>query len=321
MKKAKAIMTQIESKDTVPISKLVETEKSRMTAEKRPAEVDASDSQPSKKPRSEQPKGSQSFSRNMTWAPEVMVDDKPLTAGDNTMNLEVGVALPMAIQHAHSYAVKTEMMRKGLARKTKEVAKLLSSLHHAGANNQALLDQAEASKVTQDLAEEKAKTANDEAETARADLEAAKGKAADLEAKLQEALASKEAEVNAADEKAFEEGQTAVRDQYKQQEPNVSGDEADEDDAEDGGVDEVEEEAATDPKSPTLNEQIDLTQDEEDDLVSKGISPKPTSSEAEVQCTERSLDQTLQKIDAEIVTEKNATPPSQVDKSQISPST
>ncbi|XP_028063989.1 mitogen-activated protein kinase kinase kinase 2-like [Camellia sinensis] len=112
-----------------------------------------------------------------------------------------------------------------------------------------------AAKAAQNLVEEKAKLAEDEAEVARVDLAAAKAKATDLEAKLQEALDSKEAEVKAADEKAFKEGQAAD-----------SGDEPDEDDTEDGEVDEVEEEAAIDAKSSTLNEQVDLTQDEEDDL-------------------------------------------------------
>ncbi|XP_028105429.1 uncharacterized protein LOC114304470 [Camellia sinensis] len=302
--KAKATVTQIDSKDIMPISKLVEAEKSAPSTDKHPAE---------------------------------------------------------AIQYAHSYAVKTEIMRKELARKTKEAAKLLSSLNKVEANNQALMDQAKDAKAAQSLAEKKAKTANDEAKAARADLEIAKAKVTAIEAKLQEALASKEAEVKVADEKAFEEGQAAVRDQYKQQvnlacnrgyylswtailnklvvpmdsdlqdinqlqvpfplEPKDSGDDANEDGAEDGEVDEVEEEAATNPKSPPLNEQIDLTQDEKDDMVSKGVFPNPTTSETEVQCAKRSLDQTLQEIDAEIAPEKNTTPTSEVDKSQISPST
>ncbi|XP_028079877.1 uncharacterized protein LOC114281575 [Camellia sinensis] len=182
----------------------------------------------------------------MTWVPEVMVDDRPLTAGDSTANLEVGATLStaillpknlncmaelhkyenfalmmqhsvLAIQHAQSYVVKTKMTRKKLARKTKEAAKLLSSLNNAEANNRALLDQAEVAKAAENLAKEKAKLAEDKAEVTRPGLAAAKAKAADLEAKLQEALDSKEAEVNAADEKTFEKGQAAVRDQYKQQ--------------------------------------------------------------------------------------------------------
>ncbi|XP_028078518.1 uncharacterized protein LOC114280358 [Camellia sinensis] len=125
---------------------------------------------------------------------------------------------------------------------------------------------AKAAKAAQNLAEGKAKLVDDEAEVARANLVVAKAKAADIEAKLQEALDSKEVEVKAADEKAFEEGQAAIHNQYKQQvnmacnrEPKDSSDEAGKDDTEDGEADEVEEEGATDAEFPTLNEQIDLT--------------------------------------------------------------
>ncbi|XP_028051902.1 uncharacterized protein LOC114256459 [Camellia sinensis] len=51
--KTKATVTQIDSKDTVPISKLAEVEKNQIPAEKRLAEADASDCQPSKRPRSD----------------------------------------------------------------------------------------------------------------------------------------------------------------------------------------------------------------------------------------------------------------------------
>ncbi|XP_028058818.1 uncharacterized protein LOC114262639 [Camellia sinensis] len=309
--KAKATVTQI---DTVSISKLVEVEKNQTAAEKRPTEADASDSQPSKRPRSDQLEGRR-FPHNMTWAPKVMVGDRPLTVGDSVIN-DVKV-----IQHTHSNAIKTEMARNELAKKTKEAAKLLTSLNHAEVNNRALLDQAKASKDAQNQAEKKAKMVNTEAATSKANLEAAKARVAELEVKLQKALDSKEADVKVADEKAFEKGQAAVRDQYKEQ-PKDSGDEANED----GNADDEEEEAATDAKSPTLNEQVlDLTEDEEDDLASKGTSPKPTF---EVQCAEESLDQTLLEIDAEIVVEKNVilatkadkTPTTEVEQSHTNPS-
>ncbi|XP_028104877.1 uncharacterized protein LOC114303898 [Camellia sinensis] len=206
------------------------------------------------------------------------------------------------------------------------------------------MDQAKASRATQNQAKEKAKIAEANAEAAKADLEAAKAKAIELEAKLQEALDSKDAEVKAADEKVFEEGQAAVRDQYKGQvnlacnrgyylgwmaalnkiyvlmdsplwdinqlqvpfPPALkeSDDDAEEDDAEEKAED--EEEAAVGAKSPTLNEQVlGLTQDEVDE-VSKSASPKTTASEAEVQTAEKSLDQTFLEIDAEIEAEKTA---------------
>ncbi|XP_028103834.1 KNR4/SMI1 homolog [Camellia sinensis] len=319
----------------------------------------------------------------MVWAPEIMLDDRPFTAGDSAVNLEVGVALCTAvllledmnrmaelheyedlpfmmqhsvlvIQHPHSYATKTEMMRKDLAKKTIETTKLLTFLNKAEASNRALMDKAKDAKIAQSLAEEKAKATDNEAEAAKAELAAIKAKVADLEAKLQEAIANKEAEVKAADEKAFEEGQAAVREQYREQvnlgsnrgyyfgwmaalnkmdvamdfdlrdisklqvpfpPENKEADVDDEDDDEKAEADEEDVEAATDNKSRILNEQIDLTQDEEDDLASKGVSPTPTTSEAKVCCAEKSLDETLQEIDAELEAERTATLPSDQAKS------
>ncbi|CAL5399479.1 unnamed protein product [Camellia sinensis] len=63
-------------------------------------------------------------------------------------------------------------------------------------------------------------------------------------------------------------------------------------------------------KSPTLNEQVsDLTQDEED-KVSKDAAPKKTTSDAPT--AEKSINQTLQKIDAELAVEKAAEKSSQM---------
>ncbi|CAL5399489.1 unnamed protein product [Camellia sinensis] len=63
-------------------------------------------------------------------------------------------------------------------------------------------------------------------------------------------------------------------------------------------------------KSPTLNEQVlDLTQDEED-KVSKDAAPEKTTSDAPI--AEKSIDQTLQKIDAELAAKKAAGKSSQM---------
>ncbi|XP_028084029.1 uncharacterized protein LOC114285204 [Camellia sinensis] len=254
-------MTQIDSEDAVPISKLAEVKKSQAAAEKRPVEADVSDSQPPKRLRSDQPEGSCSFPCNMTWAPEFM---------------------------------------------------------------------AKATRAVQGHAEAKAEANKGATEAAKAEVEAVKAKAAKFKAKLNEAIKSNEEEVKAADEKAFEEGQAAICDQYKEQvnkacnrvpfppKPKDFGDEANEDNVEDSDADEEEKEAATDAMSPTLNEQVlDLTQDEEDDLASKGASPKPTTTEAEVQCAEKSLDQTLLEINAKIAAKKNAMMPTKADTTPI----
>ena len=248
-------MTQIDSEDTVPISKLSKIEKSSTVAEKRPAAVVTPDAPPPKKPRPDRPKGSNNFPRNMTWAPEVMVRDRPLPPDESVIeSVKVGVVLSTAvllpedmnhmddlhayetfglmlqhsvlvslmlypfklsntklkhfftnlfhslqvIQHTHSYAIKTKMMRKELVKKSQEATKLLSSLNHAEASNQNLLDQA---KAAQTEAETKARVADTIAEPAKAVVEVAKARARELEAKLKEAIDLKEAKVKAADER------------------------------------------------------------------------------------------------------------------------
>ncbi|KAL7264220.1 hypothetical protein ACSBR1_002220 [Camellia fascicularis] len=70
---------------------------------------------------------------------------------------------------------------------------------------------------------------------------------------------------------------------------------------------EVKADVATVAKSLTLNDKVlDLTE-EDGDEVSKSNSPKKTNtSEAEITATAKSLDQTLLKIDTEIIAEKSA---------------
>lgn len=113
--------------------------------------------------------------------------------------------------------VKTEITRKELVRKTQEAANLLSSLNQAEANNRHLMDKAKAASAAQTEAEAKTKEAIVVAEAAKAVAEATEVKAARVEEKLKEALESKEAEIKAADEKAYAEGQADVRDAYKAQ--------------------------------------------------------------------------------------------------------
>ncbi|XP_028100798.1 uncharacterized protein LOC114300133 [Camellia sinensis] len=62
---------------------------------------------------------------------------------------------------------------------------------------------------------------------------------------------------------------------------------------------------AVGPKSPSLNDQVlDLTQDDDGDAVAKETTPEQASSD--VPPTEKSLDETLAQINAEIEAEKTA---------------
>ncbi|XP_028082844.1 serine/threonine-protein phosphatase 4 regulatory subunit 2-A-like [Camellia sinensis] len=143
------------------------------------------------------------------------------------------------------------------------------------------------------------------ADVLRAEAKEFEAKIAKAEAKLQEALATKVVEIKVADEKAYAEGQA---------DPSKgSGSEDDEEEAELDDTEE-EEDAAKGAKSPTLNDRVlDLTHDKEEHLASKGASPKQNTSEAEVQAAEKSLDQTLLEIDAEIAAEKEVTLPTEDD--------
>lgn len=90
-------MTQIDTEDTLPISKLAESDKTQSAAEKRPAEAQPSDSTRLKRSRSSSTTTSGSLNRDSPWAPPITVDDKPIRAGDSANNIEVSVALSTAL--------------------------------------------------------------------------------------------------------------------------------------------------------------------------------------------------------------------------------
>ncbi|XP_028078089.1 uncharacterized protein CG45076-like [Camellia sinensis] len=293
---------------------------------------------------------------SISKAPVITIEDKPARVGDSAIdNIEVVVALSTAllfptdlnhmaevseyenfalmmqhsvltIQHAYTFAMKAEELKKELVHKTKEAAGLLKSLNNAEDKMKVLLDQAKAAKQAQDQAEEKTGAAEAVAEVLKAEIKEAEAKTAKAQAKLRRALATKEAEIKAADEKAYAEGAADVCEEYKKQaalkelaipedsplydegqlavpfphassqsEAKVGGKEGEEEDEEEEKDEEAEvavnAEGSTGAKSPTLNEQVlDLTQDEDDEVL-KSASPKKTISEVPI--IEKSLYQTL----------------------------
>ncbi|XP_028124740.1 uncharacterized protein LOC114321711 [Camellia sinensis] len=284
LKKAqpKSMVTQIDTEDTLPISKLAEGEKTSSVAQKRPAEVEPSESTKSERPRSDTTATSGSLKSNAPWSPSITIEDKPVRAGDSTDDIEVGVAFSTALlfpkdldRNAEAsefenfalmlqYSIKAFDIKKELVNKTKEAVGLLKTVNKAEAKMKTLMDQAKVTKQAQDEAEERANAVEAIAKVLEAEKKEAEAKTAEAQAELIAALATKDAEIKAADEKAYAEGATDVREDYKKQ----SEDEAEsEDQAE---AEKIEEAAGG--KSPTLNEQVlDLTQDEEDE-VSKGAS-------------------------------------------------
>ncbi|XP_028085632.1 axoneme-associated protein mst101(2)-like [Camellia sinensis] len=123
----------------------------------------------------------------------------------------------MAIQYSHSFAMQAFAIKKELANKTREAAGLQKTINKAEAKMKTLTDQAEAAKKAQDEAKEKADTAEAIAKVLAAEKKEAEAKMIEAQKKLQDALAIKEAEIKAADEKAYTEGVADVKEDYKKQ--------------------------------------------------------------------------------------------------------
>ncbi|XP_028100002.1 uncharacterized protein LOC114299463 [Camellia sinensis] len=154
-----------------------------------------------------------------------------------------------------------------------------------------LEDQAEAATKAQSLAEEKAESAEAIKKVAEAEKKEAEDKKAQVEKELQDALSTTNAEIKAADEKAYAQGMADVTEEYKLQE-------------EDEAL--VRKPKDTDgAKSPPQNEQVlDLTQDKEgDEVIPKAV---PDTVLADIPSEVKTIEQTLQEIDAKIAAEKEA---------------
>ncbi|XP_028105522.1 G-type lectin S-receptor-like serine/threonine-protein kinase SD1-1 [Camellia sinensis] len=92
-----AKVTQIDTEDTLSISKLASSERTTSAAEKRPADAQPSESPKSKKPRSSAITISGSRKQDSHWAPQITLEDKPVRASDSADDINVGVALSTAL--------------------------------------------------------------------------------------------------------------------------------------------------------------------------------------------------------------------------------
>ncbi|XP_028113948.1 uncharacterized protein LOC114311989 [Camellia sinensis] len=92
-----AKVTQVESEDTLPISKLAESGKTASVPTKRSAETQPSESIQSKKLRSSSATTSGSKIPRVPWVPEITLEDKPVLACDSADDINVGVALSTAV--------------------------------------------------------------------------------------------------------------------------------------------------------------------------------------------------------------------------------
>ncbi|XP_028109696.1 uncharacterized protein LOC114308328 [Camellia sinensis] len=131
--------------------------------------------------------------------------------------LKKAQAKETAIQHADSFAMQAFDIKKELVNKTKEAASLLKIVNKAEAKMKTLMDQAKLAKQAQEEADEKAGAAEAVAKVLEVEKKEAEAKTAEAQAELIVALATKEAEIKAADEKAFAEEAADVKEDYKKQ--------------------------------------------------------------------------------------------------------
>ncbi|XP_028100623.1 mediator of RNA polymerase II transcription subunit 12-like [Camellia sinensis] len=93
----KAKVTQVESEDALPISKLAESKKTSSAPAKRSAENPPSESTQSKKPRSASATTSGFKKPDVPWAPKITLEDRPIMSSENADDINVGVALSTAL--------------------------------------------------------------------------------------------------------------------------------------------------------------------------------------------------------------------------------
>ncbi|XP_028122716.1 neurofilament medium polypeptide-like [Camellia sinensis] len=206
------------------------------------------------------------------------------------------------IQHAHSFVMQAFDIKKELARKTKEAVGLVKSLNNTKAKIRGLIDKAKTAKQAQDEAKEKAGAAEAVAEVLKVEKKEAEAKTAEAQAELLAALATMDAEIKAADEKELTVPEDSpLRDAGRLELPFPSA--SSQSEAKAGEEEEKEEgEEAEDEEAEVVGAE-DPAGDEEDE-VSKGDSPQKTTSEVPI--VEKSINQTLQEIDAELEAEKAA---------------
>ncbi|XP_028100537.1 uncharacterized protein LOC114299907 [Camellia sinensis] len=216
-----------------------------------------------------------------------MVGDRPLRAGDSAIeSVEVGTVLSTAV------LLPADMNQMAKLHEYENFALMMQHSILAIQHTHSYAVKAELIKkdlIAQGKAEAKAEEAESAAEAAKAKAKAkvAEVKVVEAEEKLMETLDNKEAEIKATDEKAYAESQADAEVEDKVE-----------------AATEVKVDAMA--KSPTLNDQVlDLIGENEDE-VPKSASPKKTTSEAEVQAVEKSLEETLLEIDAKIQADKSA---------------
>ncbi|XP_028096096.1 plectin-like [Camellia sinensis] len=205
------------------------SDKTPSATEKRPADAQPSKSTRSKRLRSSSATTSGPLKHDSPWAPPITIDDKSVKAGDSANNIEVSIALSTAlllpkdlnrnaqISEYENFALMLQHSIQELVDKTREVTSLQKAIKMTEAKMKILADQAEAAVKAKDDAEEKADAAEAINKVLEAQKKEAEKKTAEAQKELQDALATKEAEIKATDERAYAEGAANVKEDYKKQ--------------------------------------------------------------------------------------------------------
>ena len=90
-------VTQVKSDDSLPISKLAESDKPQPSAGKKRFDTQPSESPKSKKLRSSSATTSGSKQSGAPWTPKITLEDKPVLSTDSADEIKVGVALSTAL--------------------------------------------------------------------------------------------------------------------------------------------------------------------------------------------------------------------------------
>ncbi|XP_028078571.1 uncharacterized abhydrolase domain-containing protein DDB_G0269086-like [Camellia sinensis] len=244
-----------------------------------------------------------------------------------------------AIQHAHSFSMQSFENRQRLVDMKREATSMKRELRALEVKMKKLEDQAEAATKNETLALEKAEAAEAVKKVAEAEKREAEAQKVQAQKELQQALATKEAEVREADEKAYAQGMADVAEEYKLQvrqkldlpadsplrqvdanllpflPPSQAEDESETEVEAEGEYEEKDEgealvrkpRGATEAKSFPAEQILDLTQDEVGDEAEE-VPKEPVQGcpSSDLLLTDRSLDTTLAEIDAEIRAEKVA---------------
>ncbi|XP_028076391.1 otolith matrix protein OMM-64-like [Camellia sinensis] len=300
IKKAQPKAKAVEAEDSLPISKLAESKKTSSAPAKRSAETQPSESTQSKRPRSASATTSGSKKPNVPWAPKLTLEDRPIMSTESADDINVGVALSTAL------LLPSDLERNAGYSEYENYALMLQ--HSV---------QAETATKAQQIVEEKAESAEAIRKVAEAEKEEFKSKMAQAEKELQKALATKKAEIEEADEKAYAQDDSPLRNAEavplsfpplpppsQAEEESESEPEAEDEDNDDGDALVRKPKDASEIQSLPQDDQIlDLTHEEDEEAI-KEATPEQASSD--VPPTDDSLNQTLAEIDAEILAEKAA---------------